>query len=273
MEAKKNRLRRRLNDAVGELIGAIGILFSIAALCFLFIFAYSYLVSSRYFEIKEISIRGLKELTEKDILMLAEIKPRQNLLAVNTDELVRRISANNWVKKIYAGKELPNRLVLEVRERIPAALIKRGGDFYLIDGEGFIFKKLSKNDEVDLPILTGIYCNEKKKDKLLSSALNLLKDLSSSSNYNYLGTISEVHIDKVFGLSLLTSAGFHLKLGIDDYQNKLNKLSVVVADLEKRGLKTGYISVDLCDAEKVTIQRKNAIGRTEPGKKGKQYRT
>jgi len=142
-----------------------------------------------------------------------------------------------------------------------------------MDSEGFVFKKLGKGDEVDLPILTGIYGEDKGNPKLLLSALNLLKYISASAGYNYLGSISEVNIDDVFGLSLLTDAGLHLKLGIDDYENKLKKLKVVIADLEKRGLKTGYISVDLCDASKVTIQRKNALGRTEPEKKGKQYRT
>jgi cell division protein FtsQ len=271
--ARKNRLRRRLTGGIGELVGSIGVLFSITALCLLFIYAYSYLLSSPYFEIKETSVRGLKELTEKDILMQAALQPRQNLLALNSGALASRISANPWVKNIYVGRELPNRLVLEVRERTPLALVKQASNFYLMDSEGFVFKKLGKGDEVDLPILTGFNSEEKEKSKLLLTTLNLLKRLSASGRYNYLGSISEVHMDDVFGLSLLTDSGLYLKLGKDDYENKLKQLNVVMADLDKRGLGKGYICVDLCDITKITISRKSASGRMEPGKKGRQYRT
>ena len=271
--AKKNRLRRRFTSGIGEFVGAIGLLSSIVVLCLLFIYGYSYLLSTPYFEVREASVRGVKELTEKDILTLAAIPPQQNLLAVNTDVLVKRISANQWVKNIYVGRELPNRLVLEVRERVPVAMVKQASDFYLMDSEGLVFKKLGKGDEVDLPILTGINNAEKENPKLLLSTLNLLKMISTSGRYNYLGAISEVNIDDVFGLSLLTDAGLYLKLGMDDYENKLKQLNVVLADLEKRGLKKGYICADLCDITKITISRKNVAGRMEPGKKGKQYRT
>jgi cell division protein FtsQ len=266
-------LRRRLTGGIGELVGSIGVLFSIAVLCLTFIYAYSYLLSCPYFEIKETSVRGLKELTEKDILLQAALKPRQNLLALNTGGVASRISANPWIKNIYVGRELPNRLVLEVRERIPVALVKQASNFYLMDSEGVVFKKLGKGDEVDLPILTGFNSEEKDKSRLLLTTLNLLKRLSASGRYNYLGSISEVHMDEVFGLSFLTDSGLYLKLGKDDYENKLNQLNVVMTDLDKRGLGKGYICVDLCDVTKITISRKNAAGQTEQGKKGKQYRT
>ena len=273
IEAKKNRLRRRIAGGIGELAGSLSLLCSIALLCLMFIYAYSYLTSCSYFEIRETSVRGLKELTEKDILTLAAIKTRQNLLTVNTELMARRISANPWVKNIYVGRELPGRLVLEVRERIPVALIKQASNFYLMDSEGIIFKKMGKGDEVDLPIFTGFRGEEKEKTGLLLGIFDLLKKISASGRYNYLGSISEVHVDEVFGLSLLTDAGLYLKLGRDDYENKLKQLNVVMADLEKRGLGKGYICVDLCDITKITIQRKNAVGRTEPGKKSRQYKT
>lgn len=270
--AKKNRLRRRIASGIGEFTGAMGLLFSVAVLCLLFIYAYSYLLSMPYFEIKEVSVRGLKELTEKDILTLAAIPPQQNLLSVNTEALVLRVSANPWVKNIYAGRELPNRLVLEVRERNPVAMVKQASDFYLMDNEGVVFKKFGKGDDVDLPILTGIDGKEKEKSKLLLSTLNLLKTMSASGRYNYLGAISEVKVDDIFGLSLLTDTGLYLKLGADNYENKLKQLNVVMADVEKRGMKKGYIFVDICDVKKITIQHKNVSGQPEPGKKGKQYR-
>jgi cell division protein FtsQ len=270
LKAKKNRIRRRFTSISGDFFAAMGLLLAIAALSSLMIYSYSVLISRPYFEIKEISVRGLKELTEKDVLASAEIKSAQNLLAINTDAVIRRVTANQWVKNVYIGRELPNKLVLEVQERSPLVLVKQGSDFYLMDGEGFVFKKLGKSDQVDLPVLTGFNVQNTTKTPLFISMLDLLKTVSSSSHYAYLGTISEIHIDDVFGLSLISGTGLYLKLGMGGFESKLKKLTLVLADLEQRGMKNGYLCIDLSDESKVTVQRKKAPGRIEQDK-GKQY--
>lgn len=271
-EARKNRLYRRLIGALGESLSALALLAAGTFLSLLFIFVYSSLLSASYFEIREISVRGVKELTEKDVLALAKIKPRSNILAVNTEAIAARIAANPWVKQIYIGRELPNRLVLDVRERKPVALIKEGGGFYLIDGGGYIFKKLSSGDEVDLAIITGVKIQPREKPALFTEALKLLDMLAVSDQHGFLGTVSEVHVDEVFGLSILTDQGLHLKLGRENFTGKLNQLKIVLADLEKRGMKNGHLFVDLADISKVTVQRADALGKAQEQKKGPQYR-
>jgi cell division protein FtsQ len=270
--AKKYRLRRRFTGVLGDFLRSTCLLSSIVALSFSFIYVFNCLLSAPYFEIKETSVRGLKELTEKDILTLAQIKPAQNLLAVNTGAVTRRVITNPWVKNIYVGRELPNRLVLEVQERTPLALLKQTGDFYLVDSDGYVFKKLSKNDEVDLPILSGFDEEDKTKSKPFLDAINLLKTVFNSRQYAYLGAISEIHIDEIYGLSVLTETGLYLKLGMDGFEGKLKQLKLVMADLEKRGIKKGSLCVDLCDESKITVQRKNAFVRTDPDNKNRRYR-
>ena len=272
MEAKKYRLRRRLLGALGESLGALSLLIAAAVLSVLFVYAYSALLSASCLEIKEVSVRGVKELTEKDILAMAEILPRANILSVRTDAVARRISANPWVKNVYVGRELPDRLVLDVRERTPIALVKQAGNFYLMDGEGFVFKKLSKGDEVDLAIVTGVNIHTKAQSALLAEALKLLERLSAADQHALLGTVSEMHVDEVFGLSVLTNKGLQLKLGRENFVGKLRQLQIVLADLEKRGMKNGHLFVDLADVSKVTVQRKGILEKSQEQKKGPQYR-
>ena len=271
IEKKQNRMRRRLSNVSGDLFTA-GILLSMAAaLTIGFIYSYSLMVSSAYFQIREISVRGLKELTEKDILASANIKPMQNILAVNTEAVVRRISANQWVEHVDVGREFPGRLVLEVQERTPLALVKQSDDFYLMDVKGFVFKRLMKNDAVDLPIITGVRKEDKTTSPLILSTLTFLQTVSRSEEYTYLGTISEINVDDVFGVALIFDKGLYLKLGKDGFENKLKKLKIVLADLDNRGMKTGYVCVDLSDDSKVTIKRKNIPERMAQDDKNKQY--
>ena len=271
-EARKNRLRRRLANGIGEVFSSLTLLISIVVLTALFIYMYSYLLSTPYFEIRETSVRGMKELTEKDILLMAAIKPGLNIFAVNAGEVERRVAVNPWIKNVYVGREFPDRLVVDVRERVPIALVKQSSDFYLMDSDGFVFKKLTKGDEVDLAIITGVNVQDKTKTRLLSDTISLLKIFSGSNLYSFLGAISEAHIDEVFGLSLLTDKGLFLKMGMDDFERKLRKLALVLNDMEKRGIKKSYMTVDLVDAEKITIQQKDIAGRSQQNINGKQFK-
>lgn len=271
MKTKQNRIRRRFSDFSDDFFSAFVLLSATVLLSLLFVYAYSVLISMPYFQIREISVRGLKELTEKDVLNSANVKISQNILSVNTDAVTRRICKNQWVENVYVGRELPARLVLEVKERTPMALVKQADDFYLMDAKGYVFKKLAKSDAVDLPIITGITEKEQTKSQLLLNTLTLLKLISQSGEYAYLGIISEVNIDSVFGLSLVFDKGLYLKLGFDGFENKIRKLKLVLTDLENRGMKTGYLHVDLSDESKVTIKRKSVPEIVERENKGKNY--
>lgn len=271
IKTKQNRIVRRLSDFSGDFFSAFVLLFATVLLSVLFVYIYNILLCMPYFQIREISVRGLKELTEKDILASANIKPSQNILAVNTETVVRHVCANQWVENVYVGRELPGKIVLEVRERRPVALVKQADDFYLMDVKGFVFKKMVKNDTVDLPVITGIWEKEQINPNLLSNTLKLLKAVFDSKEYSYLGTISEINIDNMFGISLISDKGLYLKLGTNDFENKLKQLKTVLADLENRGTKSRYLCIDLTDDSKITIKRKNVPEKVEQKDKGKHY--
>ncbi len=256
-QAKFKRAQRRVADMSGDVLSAAGLLILSVLLTGVFIYGYSYVVSHPYFQVKEISVRGVKELTEKDVLALAKVRPTQNLLAISTGAVMRRVSENPWVREVHVGRELPDKLVLEVRERTPLALLRLSNDFYLVDVEGFVFKKLSGADAVDLPIITGVSQKDEVRSPMFLGALNLLKAVSQAPKYAYLGAISEMNIDPVFGISIVTDKGFYLKLGTEQWEKKIGRLKVVLDDLEKRGMKTAFLCIDLSDVSKVTVQRKS----------------
>lgn len=271
-KAKRFRLARRFGGVLGDLFRALSLLLSAAVLCGAFIYVYSVPLSAPYFAIRETSVRGLKELTEKDILALADVKPAQNILAVNKKALAKKIAANPWVKDIYVGRELPDRLVLELREREPLTMLKVKSGFYLVDTEGNVFKKVNENDEADLPVITGFDDLERTKEPVFAHAVKLVATLQNTRKYSYLGSVAEVHINEIFGLSVLTERGFYLRLGTDRLESKLSNVKAVMADMEKKGMLNGLISFDLTDDAKITVQRKGVFVGNQTETKGKGYR-
>jgi cell division protein FtsQ len=263
LEAKKYRLQRRSKHILHELLRTVLLLCIISMVGAGMIFGYNFTVSSPYFEIKDIVIRGCKELTEKEILSSAAIKPSQNLLAINLGTIARRIESNPWVKEVSIGREFPNRLIIDLQERTAVALVKRDNGFNLLDLDGVAFKKLEKNDEVDIPVL-NVYYSGDNDSALFAKSLELLRYLSASKEFPTIRNIAEIHGNEVFGLSLFTDSGLCIRLGFDSYENKLKRLNAVMADLERRNMKLGFLLIDLNDPAKIAVQKKNVLGPIVP---------
>jgi cell division protein FtsQ len=127
-----------------------------------------------------------------------------------------------------------------------------------LDIDGVAFKKLEKNDEVDIPVLNGCYSDD-NDSALFTKSLELLRYLSASKEFPTIRNIAEIHGHEVFGLSLFTDSGLCIRLGFDSYENKLKRLNTVMADLERRNMKLGFLLIDLNDPAKIAVQKKNVL--------------
>ncbi|MBE9547643.1 MAG: FtsQ-type POTRA domain-containing protein [Proteobacteria bacterium] len=255
IETKKNSLKRRSRKIFYEILKVSALIGTVVALTVLMIFAYNYMVSSPCFQIERTIIRGCERTTEKEILAIAGIKPSQNILAVNLGEMARRIEANPWVEDVSIGRELPNRLVIEISERKAVALVKRDKSFYFMDCNGVIFKKLKPGEKANLPILTGLY----KNTALLKKFIDLITCLSSNNGFHEIRNVSEIHGDEIFGFSLFTNGGLSLRLGFENYGEKLKRLKPVMTDLTRRNLNKGFLHIDLSNTGRIVVQRKNVL--------------
>lgn len=257
--ATKYRLQRKSDHIIRDIVTASLSLTVITVFSAVLIYGTNFVLSSPYLQTSEITVRGCKELTEKDVLALAAVEPSQNLLVVKVEDVEKRIKGNPWIKQVSVGREYPDRVVIEIRERQPVALLKQDTAFYLLDMEGVMFKKLETSDETDLPILTGFSNNGKTDQQLLGKTLALLQYLAASKDFPNIKTVSEIHGHERLGLSLFTNTGLCLLLGFDNYDNKFKRLPMIMADLDRRNQKSGFMQIDLSDPVKVTVQQRNIL--------------
>jgi cell division protein FtsQ len=258
-EARKHRLRRRAGATLKECLAASLALSGIGMLAALLIIGYLYLISNPYFAIREISVRGCKELTEKDILAMTAVKTSQNIFAVSLGDVEKRVRANPWIKEVSIGRELPDRLVIDLRERTAVSLVKKDTSFYLVDLDGVMFKKLEMSDEMDLPIVTGFQGTDKDAQILMGKTLDLLRYLSTAKDFPNIKNVSEINGNEQFGLSVFTDRGLCLHLGFDNYENKFKRLPPVMVDMERRNQNIGHLYIDLSDPVKITVQRRGIL--------------
>lgn len=256
LSARKNRLKRLSGNDLYDYCKALTLFFIIFVMTAALIYGYSFAVSSPYFRIRGTVIRGCQELTEKEVMALAAVKPSQTIFSVNLRAMARRISSHPWVKSVAVGREFPNRLVIEVQERTALALCKIDKNLYLLDKNGVFFKKLDVNDNVDLPVLTGYSREGRMNAELLQKTIALLKSLTLSKSFPTINNVAEINLNEVGGLSLITNNGFCLKLGFDNYEIKLQRLLPVVTTLNKKNINQGFFNIDLREVNKIYVERK-----------------
>lgn len=273
-EAARYRLKRNRRVIVGDILVSMLFLAGVGGTVLIIVYIYAHVLSLPFLKVREVAVRGCKELTEKEVLVLADIKPFRSMFAVGLEEVRRRVKQSPWVKEAYVGREFPDRIVIEIQERVPVAMVKRERAFFLVDKDGVTFKKVEAGDNTDLPILTT--CGRHQGDMegwVVERALALLRHLSISGAYPHIKNVAEVNFNERTGLSVFTDNGFCLQLGFDNYDNKLKRLPTVLADLERRNIKAAFLHIDLSDPAMITVQRRNITAPTEAEGAKAQFKT
>jgi hypothetical protein len=88
---------------------------------------------------------------------------------------------------------------------------------------------------------------------LITKALELLK-IVEQEKLSPLKELSEIHMEKTFGIQCFTKAeGVEVRMGWDDFREKLNKLSLIWTDLRKRGCSAVFI--DCSDLKRMVVKK------------------
>lgn len=134
--ANAKRQNRERRQAVGRLKAAAtvaGALLALAALGW----GLHALFTGPAFQTREIEVRGTRELSRDDVLLLAEVPPDVALLELDTRGVRRRVQADPWVESAQVSRRLPDTLVIEIVERVPGAIVDTGGaDLWIVSVDG-----------------------------------------------------------------------------------------------------------------------------------------
>jgi cell division protein FtsQ len=234
---------------------------TLASLVLLGFTAYRYFQQSGQLNLGEVKIMGCMNVLESEVLDLAKIDFRSNLLKLDLQEVSRRLTQHPWVEKAKVRRDFSGKaLIIEVQERVPRALILLD-ELYLLDRNGQIFKKAELKEKLDFPVLTGLTLQEwKQKDpgaeELIHQALEVL-DLLEGGKVFSLKDVSEIHLSKKNGLTLHTlKGGVPIRMGTGEYGDKLSRLEKVLPDLRDRMRDVEYLA--LTYPKKVVVKMRDS---------------
>lgn len=226
----------------------------VAVVAFFWRVVYGYMKETPLLTLNEITIEGCKKTSEKDILSMTQLDRQRNILGIDLAKLREKVQENPWIERAEIRRIFPDRILIKITERNPMAIILFDRLYY-IDGQGVIFARVPEGHQIDHPVLTGLRRDDFKGHPdeawgLVSKALKLIRVIEEAEALSQ-KDISEIHMDKAFGLSVYTNDGaIEIKLGLDLYEAKWKRLEKVWGHLRKSPLKPAYID---CNYEKRVI--------------------
>lgn len=225
-------------------------------------FFYQGLLNAPYLQIREIKVDGVKRVSREEVLELVNVRPGDNILAVDVRGMERRIKNHPWVEGVKVTRHMPDRLWININERTPIAFLNLDS-LYLVDDKGNAFKRAGLEDELDMPVISGLSgIEDVKEDKgLILEAIDLIHLLSTSGPFGPEATlsveeVSEIKVDRLYGLSLVTlTEGVRIDVGRGNLPKRLERLDRVLREI---GGLAGVEVIDLNYDRDVVVRLKDS---------------
>lgn len=124
--------------------------------------------------VEQVDITGLKRMNRETVYAVAlegqtDARP---LLGVDLARVRERLLAYGWIKDAYVSRRFPDRLLIHIVEREPAAVWQNEGQLTLIDANGVLLDPIDAANMPDLPLVIGpgAALQEAGYQRLLSAA-------------------------------------------------------------------------------------------------------
>lgn len=105
--------------------------------------------------VEQVDITGLKRMDRETVYAVALEQPSRAMLRQDLEGVRERLLAYGWIKDAYVARRLPDRLLIHVTERDPAAVWQDNGQLTLIDATGRLLAPVDPDRMPDLPLVIG----------------------------------------------------------------------------------------------------------------------
>ena len=218
---------------------------------------YLHLLETPFFQLKEVEVRGCRALGEETIRSMSIKEGMPNLFAIELKSVAKPLESHPWIDHVSVRKVFPNKILIEVEERKPVAILYLD-ELYYVDAKGVIFSSAGNGNGYDYPFLTGLTRealrrNPEEGKALVLKALEFLRTAESEKASPF-KEISEIHMERSYGIQCYTKDdGTEVRMGMDQFGEKLRRLSMIWSDLPKRSCTP--VSIDCSDLRRYVVRR------------------
>jgi cell division septal protein FtsQ len=176
-----------------------------------------FVTTSDRYAITAIEIRGAERVAAAELRAALPVAVGDNVFTASPTAVAEAARAHPWIAAAEAHRELPDTMVVEVREHRAAALAHLG-DLYVIGSDGHPFKRarIEDGDGEGVPVITGLERAAYQRDpaaaaRTLTAALAVLARWRAAPTRPAIG---ELHVGTQGTIALRThDHGAAIELG------------------------------------------------------------
>lgn len=195
-----------------------------------------FFLKSDFFFLKQVVINNNQYLSKEDVNNLLNLEKNKNIFFYDLQNLENRVKESSYVKDCKIKRKIPNKLIVDVKEKNIIGSLYNGKSYCYIDDQGKFVDELKeiKNDELVISIAYTLnnktlkFDNVNDKNKLIT----LYKKLDEE---NILLQIKTVNFTKEKEIIMKGKTGLTICLNKDNnIEKNIVKLSKVMIDLQNR---------------------------------------
>ncbi len=243
----------------GKFLGRVFLLLVVLAAATGAYYAYKSLSAADSFLLKRVAVSGTKYVSKNEVLALARIETGRSLFQAGLEDAKERLQSNPQFESVAVNKVLPETVEITVKERFPAAFVGADRKFQ-ISAAGFLFPSFKcQIVGKKLYVITGVkLCSadfgRKTGSKELQAALAMAA-LLESVKPAFLAEVSIIDVPETEELKLVTDDGRAFKIGEGNWDEKLEKLTLLLKSLNERCSKIDYVDMRFRDEAAVMFKK------------------
>ncbi|HEX2226498.1 MAG TPA: FtsQ-type POTRA domain-containing protein [Candidatus Binatia bacterium] len=191
--------------------------------------ARAFVLESPYFSVREIQVRGSNRIRGGELVAMAGLKHGMTIWNIDPVAIEKKFSKHPWIRNVVVRREFPRRVLIQVEERAPKAILAMG-KLYYVDHEGVVFTEVGDGDKVGLPMITGLRPEQlSTRDPALRGRLKealRLGELMGMDQHK----LSEIHFSAPERVVLYTTAyPTALHMGWGDWDDKVGRVKRILS--------------------------------------------
>ena len=211
------------------------------------------LLHSPKFALEAVRFPSLRHLDEQKLFADTGFQLGTSLFALDLTRAEATLAKEPWVASVKLRRQLPHTVAVDLVEREPSVAVALGS-IYLADGKGDLFKRARADEQIGVPVVTGIARERYSADPIAARAvLRRAIELAELWRAGGRPELGELHHDGGRDAAAMFTAYFThagkpvaVRLGSADgtTPDRLRRLDAVLAALDETHQRASVIHLD-----------------------------
>jgi cell division protein FtsQ len=254
-ERRRHRQLFRVGAALGVILLALTLYRLSAPLSLAVDSLRAFVADSEYFSVREIQVRGGDKVSGSEIVGITGLQRGMSIWKIDLAAIEKKVAQHPWVRRVLVRREFPGRIIIDVQERVPRAIVALR-KLYYVDSDGVLFKEVGPGENVKYPLLTGLRTEELTianpgTRRRIQDAIRLGELMAQRSH-----SLSEIHFDAPDRLVVYTTDfPIALRMGWGDWEEKMMRMERLMSLWKGNEARLGSLDMSYHDQVVARLRR------------------